>query len=70
MRPRRSSSPTFTRTSSLRQREKTASVAHRYEALPPSAFELSFARFAIAPLMPALAMLAKSDSPSLPPQPR
>ena len=70
MRPLCSSPSTRTRTSPLRQREKTAKVAQRYEAFPPSAFDVSFARLAIAPLIPALAMLAKRDSPSLPSQAR
>ena len=49
-----------------RQRAKTASVAQRYDALPPSVFVVSFARFAIAPLMPALAMFANHASASPP----
>ena len=59
MRPSRISSPTETRTSVFCQRANTDSVASRYDALPPSTFDDSFVRFAIAPLMPALAMLAK-----------
>ena len=39
-------------TSPFRQREKTEKVAQAYETLPPSAFEVSLARLAIAPLMP------------------
>ena len=48
----------MTVTRSFCQRAKTASVAQRYDALPPSAFVVMFARCAIAPLMPALAMFA------------
>jgi hypothetical protein len=59
MRPPRISSSTETRSSEFCQREKTAKVAHRYDAFPPSAFVVSFARCAIAPLMPALATFAK-----------
>ena len=70
MRPRCSSPSTRTVTSPLRQREKTANVAQAYETLPPSAFDVSFARLAIAPLMPALATFANSASPSAPSQPR
>ena len=70
MRPRCSSPSTRTVTSSFRQREKTAKVAQAYETLPPSAFEVSLARLAIAPLMPALATFANSASRSAPSQPR
>ena len=49
---------------------KTASVAQRYDALPPSAFVVSFARWAIAPLIPALATFAKTETRSLPSQAR
>ena len=70
MRPRCSSPSTRTVTSSFRQREKTAKVAQAYETLPPSAFDVSFARFAIAPLMPALATLANQAVSSPPAQAR
>ena len=59
IRPPRISSSTESRISEFCQREKTATVAQRYETLPPSAFVVWFARSAIAPLMPALATLAK-----------
>jgi hypothetical protein len=59
MRPCRSSSSTATVTSEFFQRANTASVAQRNDALPPKAFEVEFARLATAPLIPALAMLAK-----------
>ena len=52
------------------QRAKIASVAQRYDALPPSAFEVVFARCAIAPLIPALATFAKTETLSLPSQAR
>jgi len=52
----------------LDQRAKTANVAHIYETLPPNALEVSLARCAIAPLMPALATFANKDSPSPPAQ--
>ena len=57
--PTRISSSTVRRSSEFCQLAKTASVAQRYETLPPSAFVVSFARWAIAPLMPALATFAK-----------
>ena len=50
----------------MRQRAKTASVAHRYEARPPKVLLVSFVRFAIAPLMPTLAMFANHDSSARP----
>ena len=37
-----------------------------YETFPPNALEVSLARCAIAPLIPALATFAKKDSPSPP----
>ena len=66
IRPARLSSSTVTRISEFCQRAKTASVAQRYETLPPSDLVVSFARCAIAPLMPALATLAKYSCASPP----
>ena len=70
MRPVRRSSPTWSSTSAACQREKTANVAQRYETFPPSAFVVSFARLAIAPLIPALATFANTAVASLPSQAR
>ena len=56
--PLRSASSTVTVSCTFFQRTKTATVLHAYEALPPSAFPVSFTRLATAPLMPALAMFA------------
>ncbi len=66
----RDSPSTVTVTSSACQREKTASVDHRYEAFPPIAFDDSFVRFAIAPLIPALATFANQPTSSPPAQAR
>ena len=49
----------------LRQPAKTRTRAAKKLTRPPSAFEVSFACRATAPLMPALAMFAKYDSASL-----
>ena len=70
MRPARFSPSTRTRITPFCQRAKTASVDQRYDAFPPSAFEVSLARFAMAPLIPALAMFAKYASASPPAQAR
>ena len=70
MRPVRRSSPTWSSTSAACQREKTANVAQRYETFPPSALVVSFARLAIAPLIPALATFANTPVASLPSQAR
>ncbi len=45
-------------------------MAARYETLPPSAFEVVFARCAIAPVIPALATLANQVTASVPSQAR
>ena len=45
--------------SELRHRRKTATVATMNETRPPSSFEDSFARRAIAPLIPAPPKFAK-----------
>ena len=66
IRPARTVSPTETRTSPTCQRANTVSVARRYETLPPSAFVVSFARCAIAPLIPALATFANQRVSSAP----
>ena len=66
IRPRRVSPSTETWTSVLLQRAKTANVAQRYEIFPPSAFVVSFARCAMAPLIPALATFANQVCPSPP----
>jgi hypothetical protein len=68
--PTRLSPSTVTRSSEFCHFAKTAKVAQRYEILPPRAFVVSFARWAIAPLMPALATFAKCDSAALPSQAR
>ena len=60
----------MSRVSTADQPAKTAKVAHRYDAFAPSFFEVSFARWAIAPLMPALATFANSAVPSWPSQAR
>ena len=70
IRARRVSASTFTVSSVFLQRANTANVAQTYETLPPSALELSLARWAIAPLIPALATFAKKDCPSPPAQSR
>ena len=58
--PERTSPSTVTFTTAFRQPAKTTTVDQRYATLPPKgAFVVSFVRFATAPLMPALAMLAK-----------
>lgn len=62
IRPLRSSPSTVTRTCAFCQRAKTASVDHRYEIFPPSAFDDSFVRFATAPLMPTPATLKNHAS--------
>ena len=48
----------------FRERAKTAEVAQRNDAWPPSAFDVEFARSATAPLIPALATLTKNALPS------
>ncbi len=60
--PSRRSSPTVTVTTPLFQRAKTATVAHMKESRPPAAFEVAFARRAIAPLIPAPPKFANHDS--------
>ena len=60
IRPLRVSPSTVRRVSTADHPAKTANVAQRYDAFAPRAFEVSLARCAIAPLMPALATLAKS----------
>ena len=70
IRARRVSPSTETETSLFPQRAKTANVAQMYETLPPNALEVSLARCAIAPLMPALPTFANKDSPSPPAQSR
>ena len=57
--PERRSSSISTSYSEFRQRMKTVLVAQKNETLPPSAFELVFARAATAPLMPAPAKFVK-----------
>ena len=52
IRPLRASPSTVSRVSTADHPAKTANVAQRYEAFAPSAFEVSLARCAIAPLMP------------------
>ena len=58
MRPPRISSSTETRTSPVCQRANTENVAKKYDAFANRLFD-SFTRFAIAPLIPALATFAK-----------
>jgi hypothetical protein len=50
----------------LFQRAKTARVAQKKEIRPPAAFDETFARRAIAPLIPAPAKFAKYASDSVP----
>ena len=57
--PARCSPSIATSYSEFFQRTKTAEVAQKNDALPPSAFELVFARAATAPLMPAPAKFVK-----------
>ena len=59
-------SSTDTCTSPTLQRANTLSVASAYDTLPPSAFVVSFARCAIAPLMPTLATFANHRVSSAP----
>ena len=59
----RVSPSTETSTSLFDQRANTANVAQRYETFPPSAFEVSLARCAIAPLIPALADVREEATP-------
>ena len=66
MRPLRMLSSTVTWTSPTFQRANTLSVASRYDIFPPSAFVVSFARCAIAPLIPALPMFATHRTSSSP----
>jgi len=70
MLPSRCFSSTSTETWAFLHRAKTASVAQRNDALPPRALEVELARMATAPLMPALAMLAKKEVFSEPSQAR